>query len=129
MKRHGRPRPRGCSAMDDGPSTRLRTFERWAMRLTSSASWRRRRGSTRRVARWKSLGQINRLRPLIQFDAGSPRVGDECNPDANVVHAVGPVGVELDAGRFQLGDECFQILYIETDVIEDPALRRPFRNT
>jgi len=60
----------------------------------------------RRIARWKPLGQINRLRPLIQFDAGSPRVGDECNPDANVVHAVGPVSVELDAGRFHLGDEC-----------------------
>ena len=74
------------------------------------------------------LGQINRLRPLIQFDAGSPRVGDECDPDADVVHAVAPVGVELDAGRFRLGDECFQILHIETDVIEDPALRRPFRN-
>src|SRR6266568_9663148 len=83
----------------------------------------------RRIARWNPSGQINRLRPLIQLDAGSPRVGDECNPDANVVHAVGPVGVELDAGRFRLGDECFQILHIETDVIEDPALRRPFRNT
>ena len=82
----------------------------------------------RRIARWNPLGQINRLRPLIQFDAGSPRVGDECNPDADVVHAVGPVSVELDAGRFHLGDECFQILHIETDVIEDPALRRPFRN-
>src|SRR5262249_5402336 len=31
-------------------------------------------------------------------------------------------------GRFHLGDECFQILHIETDVIEDPALRRRFRN-
>ena len=41
----------------------------------------------RRIARWNPLGQINRLRPLIQFDASSPRVGDECNPDANVVHA------------------------------------------
>ena len=82
----------------------------------------------RRVARWSPLGQINRLRPLIQLDAGSPGVGDECNPDANVVHAVGSVGVELNAGRSQLGDECFQILHIETDVIEDPALRRPFRH-
>ena len=63
----------------------------------------------RRVARWNPLGQINRLRPLIQLDAGSPGVGDECNPDANVVHAVAPVGVELDAGRFQLGDECLQM--------------------
>ena len=37
----------------------------------------------RRIAGWNPLGQINRLRPLIEFDASSPRVGDECNPDAN----------------------------------------------
>jgi hypothetical protein len=50
------------------------------------------------------------------------------HPDASVVHAIGPVSIELDTGRFRLGDECFQTLHIETDVIEDPALRRPFRN-
>ena len=98
------------------------------MRLTSSASWRRRRGSTDASPDRSRLGQIDRVRPLVEFDAGSPRVGDECNPEAGIVRAVGPVSVELDAGRFQLGDECFQILHIETDVIEDPALRRPFRN-
>src|SRR4051794_22901174 len=99
------------------------------MRLTSSASWRRGRGSTGASPDETNLGEINRLRPLIELNAGSPWVGDESNPDANVVDAVASIGVELDAGRFQLGDECFQILHIETDVIEDPALGRPFRNT
>ena len=62
----------------------------------------------RRVARWSPLGQINRLRPLIQLDAGSPGVGDECNPDANVVHAVGSVGVELDPAAPNLAMNAFR---------------------
>ena len=39
------------------------------------------------------------------------------------------VGVELDVGRFQLGNKCLEVFHVETDVIEDPVLRRPFRDT
>src|SRR6202161_4348613 len=75
------------AAMNDGPSTTAPDILRMgdAPDVISFVASKPRKH--RRIARRNPLGQINRLRPLIEFDAGSPRVGDECNPDANVVHA------------------------------------------
>jgi hypothetical protein len=57
------------------------------------------------TSRWKVFGQ---------FNAGAPGIGEEGNLDGAIGHLVNRL-VELDAIRFQ-------IYYLETDVIQGPAL-------
>jgi hypothetical protein len=59
---------------------------------------------------------------LQRGDGGSAR-GDECNPDANVVHAAGP---ELGASRFHLGEgPASSITSFGFDVKEDSSSALP----
>src|SRR5258708_34586550 len=58
-------------------------------------------------------------RPLVDFDVGSPRIGDECDPDTAVVHRVRPI--KLDVVGLERLDEGFEFLHVEADVVEDAA--------
>src|SRR5215831_18293483 len=71
-----------------------------------------------RVREGEPLWQINRLRPLVELDVGTPGIGDERDPDAGRVLRVG--SIELDAGRLEFLDKGLQVGHVEADVIENP---------
>src|SRR5258708_19261178 len=56
-------------------------------------------------------------RTVVDFDVGAPRIGDECDPDTDVVHRVRPI--KLDVVGLKRLDEGFEVLHVEADVIED----------
>ena len=59
-------------------------------------------------------------RPLVDFDVGSPRIGNERDANAAVIHRVGPV--KLDVVGLKRLDEGLEVLHVEADVVEDAAL-------
>src|SRR6266481_6044285 len=97
----------------------------WATRLHSIAfrAMSRRRRVAHPTARdqCRPLRQINRLRPLVQLDVGTPGIRNERQRDTGLfVLRVGPV--QFDAGRFELLDEPLQVRHIEADMIKNPPL-------
>jgi hypothetical protein len=46
-------------------------------------------------------------RSLVDFDVGSPRIGDERDPDPAVIHRVRPI--ELDVAGFERLDGCLPV--------------------
>src|SRR4051812_2107691 len=68
----------------------------------------------------ESLRQINRIGPFVELDRRTPGIRDERKRAAGVGRRVG--AVHFDAGGFKLLDEPLQVLHIEADVVEHPAL-------
>jgi hypothetical protein len=64
-------------------------------------------------------------RPLVDLDIGPPRVGDERNPNAEIIDRIRPI--ELDVVGFQRLDEALEVSHIKADVIEDTPFGRGLR--
>src|SRR5262249_32945035 len=59
-------------------------------------------------------------RPLVDFDVGSPRIGDERDAHTDVIYRVRPI--KLDVAGLKRLDEGFKVLNVEADVVQDAAL-------